>query len=119
LGDWFKTENPELPLDQVRQSGRFKDWLASHKYETDEMMAKAKDRYDTSGAREVFKSYLQYLHPERKQNLEAPGDDRRVASARSPSSLSRTTRPDTSTDNVWDAEVKKLDKSSRSRIRYL
>lgn len=118
MGDWFKTENPELPLDQVRQSGRFKDWLASHKYETDEMMAKAKNRYDTSGAKEVFKAYLRYLNPEGTQSRETPGNERRVASARSPSSLSRASRPDTSSDNLWEAEVKKLTKG-RSNTRYL
>lgn len=120
LGTWFKQLNPEQSLDQVRQSAKFKDWLKVHENETNELMAKAKDRYDTSGAKAVFQRYLQDVNPGIKQTPKTPGTDKRMAAARTPASLSsRAQRGDASEDNIWENEVKRLTSSERSSRRVL
>ena len=124
LSSWFSEESPDLKLDQVRQSPDFNDWLANHKTWVDTQLASAKGKYDTSGAKAVFKRYMRESNPgSPPPSKKTPGGKKRMAAARTPASLSTTRKPSrpeaTSADAIWKQETARLAKQHSAAQQYL
>lgn len=93
LNTWLKDEAPDLELESMRQSEDFTDWLSAHKTWADSQMAKA-GRFETSGAKAVFGRYLrEVVNPDSPRSTkDLAGTAKRKAAARTPSSLSTSSR---------------------------
>lgn len=123
LGTWFQGEYPEFKLEQVRADQKFAQWAKVNDAWISDQLNRT-GRFDPSGARVVFQKFMERAYPDApKASGKDSGNERRLAAARTPSSLgTRSSRADASAPsaNLWDQEVAKLNaKEKAAGRRYL
>lgn len=123
VGNWFGSEYPELSLVDVKQSPEFNDWLNANQNWVNAQLGAIKDRTDISGAKQVYKKYIDLTYPNAGKKEQPPEDDgeagKKLAAARTPSIPTSPSAPSSPTDlgDVWNNAVAGINQKAKGNIR--